>query len=641
MAWVVTPAAPYAMPAPVVITAGWLLPSTHPISEPYCYQLLQTFSADPTPTWVWGQDDWQLTRQLITPYGLLHRGVDPHNAAAQSQLTNRVLIQYRYTGSHLGILRLRPLISDRSFHNLQKQEPDLAFSQLIGNHQVFLQALQGNRTGTPWQLRWSQGNYQPEGVWYWSYLYPEEAKRGLEHLEDLYSPGYLTVLMQPGETLAIEARVGMPAVAQANLSPMAFEQAVLAKQQRLEREFLHLPQVTGKRAEIWERLLRASDQFIAYQSASMSPTFVAGYHWFGDRSRDLLLSLPGFALTTKRFALARRLLDRLGKFCHQGLIPNELPEPGRDVNVRSIDCSLWWIETLGLYLEASQDWDFLEEQYAVVKQIYKAFTAGTAYGVHVDISDGLLTWDDITVPLTWMDTVVDQQAVTLRHGKPIEINALWYSALCWASQWAERLHNDSTLAGNDRLTNQARRYAQQAEEVKASLQKYWNAQAGYLYDRIEPDDRKDASIRPNAVIALSLHHCAFSPDQGKQVLQVACDRLLTPYGLRTLEPTNPAYRGRCRGTPRQRDLSYHQGTVWSYLLGPFIRAWKRAYGSDGKPLPLDLNPLLNHFSEEICFWAISEIFDGNSPHKARGAIAHSSPVAELLRHWHELDLDAL
>jgi 4-alpha-glucanotransferase len=605
--------------------------------DPSGYQLLRFFSADPVPTWTWGQDEqWELIRQIAMPYGL-HRGADLRDSQAQPQVLNRVLVQYRYSGSQLAIFRLRPIIGDRDFHHTQQKEPDLTFSQMVGSHQVFLQALRAGKAGTPWQLRWSQGNYQPEGAWYWNYFYPKEANRGLDYLEDLHSPGYLTVLMQPGDTLVLEARVGLPSANLTNLSLLGFDQTVLARQQRLEREFLHLPHLTGEWSATWERLLKASDQFIVYQTSSTAPSMIAGYHWFGDRSRDTLLCLPGFMLTTKRYALARKFLDRLGRLCCQGLIPNEIPTGENSPVFRSIDCSLWWIETLGLYLEATQDWEFLAEQFSVVKQIYKAFIAGTLHNIRVDAADGLVTWDDASVPLTWMDTMVNGQPVTSRHGKPVEINALWYSALCWASQWADRLSNNPTVLNTDpdRLKNQARRYAQQAKEVKTSLQRYWNPQLGYLYDRIEPDDQLDATIRPNAVLALSLHHSGFSSEQGRQVLQVARDRLLTPYGLRTLDPAHSAYVGHYKGTPQQRDLAYHQGTVWSWLLGPFIRAWNRCHDNK-EPLPIDLNPLLTHFSQQVCFGGISEIFDGDAPHLPGGTIAHASPVAELLRHWQDL-----
>lgn len=608
--------------------------------DPLGYLLLRSFSPDPVPTWVWGKDDWELSRQIAMPYGLLYTGSTLRITTAQSQVVNRVLVQYCYRGTQSAILRLRPLVGDRDFHHLQQQTSDLTFAQMVGANQVFLQAMQGKQVGCPWQLRWSQGRYQPDGIWYWNYHYLEEYQRGLDYLEDLYSPGYLTVLLQPGDTVTLEARVGLPTSVLPDLSAVSFEQAVQAQQKRLEREFLHLPHVSGTHAPIWERLLRASDRFIVYQTTSTNPTVIAGYHWFGDRSRDTLLCLPGFTLTTKRYALARKLLDRLGRFCSYGFIPNEIPPPGGELSLRHIDCSLWWIEMLGLYLEATQDWDFLAEQYPVVKQIYKAFTAGTLHNIRIDAADGLITWDDTTLPLTWMDTMVDGQPVTLRNGKPIEVNALWYSSLCWASQWAIRLSQAPGATDVERLQNQANRYTKQQGEVKVALQKFWNDKLGYLYDRIEPDDYLNATIRPNAIIALSLTHCAFTTAQAQQILQVATERLLTPYGLRTLDPTQPSYHGRCEGTPRQRDLAYHQGTVWSWLLGPFIRAWKRAYALEKTPLPLDLQPLLTHFSQEACFWGISEIFDGDSPHLPRGAINHASPIAELLRHWHDLDCNS-
>ncbi|XGV96906.1 MAG: amylo-alpha-1,6-glucosidase [Leptolyngbya sp. BL-A-14] len=602
--------------------------------DPLGYRLLREFSADPVPTWVWGLgEQWQLSRQLMMPYGLTQEG-QASEPVAFGQPVHRVLVQYRYMGSKPAILRLRPIIGDRDFHHHQQESSTLTFSQLVGSNQVFLQALQAGKTGTPWELSWSHGHYQPEDTWYWNYYYPEEASRGLDYLEDLFSPGYLTVWLQPDETVTLEARVGLPGSDIPELLPTTMEQTIQAEQQRLKREFSHLP-TAPKNQSIWELLLRASDQFIVYQLAQTSPATIAGYHWFSDRSRETLLCLPGFALTTKRFLLARRILDRLGRSTCQGLIPNFLPDNRGAAVYRNIDCALWWIETLGLYLETTQDWEFLVDQYDVVKQIYKAFTAGTLHNIRVDASDGLITWDDATTPLTWMDTLVAGEAVTPRHGKPIEINALWYSALCWASQWATLLADRPDAENTDRLLNQARRYAQQAEQVKGSLQKFWHAQQNYLYDRIEPDDRLDATIRPNAVLALSLHHSAFTVDQSRQILYTARDRLLTSYGLRSLDPADPAYQGTCSGSPRQRDLAYHQGTVWSWLLGPYIRAWSRF--CSGELLPLTLQPLLTHFQKEGCFNAIAEIFDGDAPHIPRGAIASATPIAELLRYWKELE----
>lgn len=603
--------------------------------DPWGYRLLQSFERNPMPTWVWGTEEWQLRRQLVMPEGRngtwrVARGAgggEGDGGGGKSEISQRILIQYHYSGREAAVLRLRPIIGDRDFHHPQKQSSDLTFSQIIGTHQIFLQAFHANKPGTPWQLRWSQGHYQSDGTWYWNYHYPEEAERGLDCSEDLYSPGYLTVLMSPNETVFLEARVGLPQGAVPELE-VDFVAGVTPP---LAHPAADTPSLCSAHAAFQEGLTQGRDRFIVYQTPANQTCILAGYHWFGPTTRDMLLCIPGFLLTAQRFTQARQLLNQLGTFCYQGLLPDSLPNAETSPVYTNIDCALWWIEMLGLYLEATQDWPFLQEQYSVVKRIYKAFTAGTLYTIRIDASDGLITWEDDRVSLTWMNAQIDGRPVTPRQGKPVEINALWYSALCWASQWATQLGANPDLGNGDPLSNQARRYMRQAEQVKFSLNKFWNARQGYLFDRIEPDDRCDRTIRPNAVLALSLQHCAFTAEQAQQILQVARDRLLTPYGLRTLDPTDFAYRGQYAGDSYHRDLAYHQGTVWSWLLGPFARAWQRFL--PGEPLPINWQPLMEHFHHQGCLEAISEIFDGDPPHQPRGAIAHALATAELIRLW--------
>ncbi|MBD2432177.1 MULTISPECIES: amylo-alpha-1,6-glucosidase [Fischerella] len=642
--------------------------------DPTGYELLRNFDTNPVPKWVWGEDDWQLTRQLVMPHfcggdrevGIRGSGEKnftptlreaagastPHHPITPSSC-NRLLIQYRYEGKDEGILRLRLLIADRDFHDQQKATPQLQFSQLLGQGQVCLQGINSGVFGTPWHLRWTRGNYQPDGFWYWNYHLPEETRRGLSDREDLYSPGYLTVTLLPGDVVTLEAKVGFPDLLQSPLTDDTFAEVVEAEQERLSLVFGWEQEEVGGWGEpeigktgggenrrwgekstpssfpIWQQLLKASDQFVVSRFSTAEPTVIAGYHWFNDRGRDTLIALPGLALRTQRFELAKGILQGLGRYCRHGLIPNIFPSLENEPVYNSIDTALWWIETLGLYLEATQDWLFLAEQYSVIQQIYKAFIGGTRYNIQVDSTDGLIGWDARGVALTWMDAVVDGQPVTPRRGKPVEINALWYSALCWASRWAEILSEQETVAEPSRFAKQARRYSQQAQQVKDSLQQFWNSQLGYLYDTIEPDDHRNSQVRPNAVIALSLAHCAFSIQQGRQILQLATKRLLTPYGLRTLDPGDPEYIGKYTGHPQRRDRSYHQGTVWCWLIGPFIRAWKRFYATE--PLPFDWQPLLEHFLAEGCLGSISEIFDGDEPHTPRGAIAQAWSLAEVLR----------
>ncbi|MDZ8093702.1 MAG: amylo-alpha-1,6-glucosidase [Nostoc sp. DedQUE05] len=680
------------------------------------YEQLRCFDINPVPKWTWGQDNWQLTRQFVMPYGLVgnegwglgigdkgtrgqgDKGAGEQGAGEQGQgriiynqcpvpspqspvpspqspvpnpqFCHRILIQYRYEGTETAILRLRLLIAERDFHHQQIASQELQFSQLLGEQQVCLQAINSGRFGIPWHLRWTQGNYQPDAVWYWDYRLSEETKRGLGDKEDLHSPGYLIVTLQPGDTVTLEARVGFPDSVPDVLTVKTFAEAVEAEQERLSqifgwREggrgageqggrgageqggrgakeqgrscskfFPSAPFPLGTSASyaqfpIWQQLLKASDRFIVYRASIAGPTVIAGYHWFNDWGRDTLIALPGLALVPQRFDLAKGVLRTLGHYCRHGLIANAFPDLNGEPIYNSIDAALWWIETLGLYLEATQDWDFLAEQFPVVQQIYKAFVGGTHFNIQVDATDGLVSWDARGVALTWMDVVIGTHPVTPRYGKPVEINALWYSALCWLSQWAERL-SQMEYGSPVRLTKQAQRYANQAQHMKTSLQKFWNPQLGYLYDTIEPDDRRNFQIRPNAVLALSLHHCGFSEQQGCQILDLATTSLLTPYGLRSLDPGDPEYKGKYEGNQQQRDRAYHQGTVWTWLIGPYIRAWQRFYPQQS--LPFDWQPLLDHFFFDACLGSISEIFDGDSPHTPRGAIAQAWSVAEVIRY---------
>lgn len=651
-------------------------------TEPQGYKLLQSFQADPVPTWTWGTDEWQLTRQLLMTHGVLSH----ESGTGSPQFRHQIYIRYQYEGSQPALLNLRPLTGDRHFHHQQHADPELQISQLIEPHRVSLQATRKQWVGTSWQLSWSKGTYYPDDVWYWNYCYPEETRRGLGDREDLHSPGYLNASLQPGESLTLEARVRLtnPKSPFAPPNNHTFDQALQAEQARLtkifapllldgfepagygqvqnqaiataqslgvdgnggERHGLEAQQPEQQQSEplalssafsltSFKKLLYASDQFIAHRTSIAGPTVIAGYHWFSDWGRDTLIALPGLALATKRFELARGVLETFSKYCQGGLIPNTFPDNGAHPSYNSIDAALWWIETLGLYLEATQDWDFLVTQYPTVRRIYKSFATGTSYNIRIDALDGLVTWEAPGFALTWMDAIVEGETATPRQGKAIEINALWYSSLCWAQQWAERL--SQTVTGGDEVPNyenHARHFAQQAEQVKVSLQKFWNARQHYFYDLIDPGDLPNPQLRPNAVIALSLSHCGFATDHAQQALQTARDRLLTPYGLRSLDPADPQYMGRYIGDPRHRDYAYHQGTVWSWLIGPFIRAWTRFYPNE--PLPWNPRPLLKHFEQDVCLGSISEIFDGDVPHAPQGAIAQAWSVAEVVRHWDDI-----
>ncbi len=574
---------------------------------PRGFRYLQSFTIEPVPTWLWQKDDWHLKRQLFMP----------HVALGEPLQQQRVLIKYTYQGNTAATLMLRPLIADRNFHHQQIANFNYNFRQYASEQQVYFH-LVAPFQGTPWLLRWSKGDYQSNNYWYWNYFYPEEQARGLGDREDLYNPGLLIISLNPGDGVVLEARLGGIETLLPALQPEDFSQALEEEQSR--RQQLVATAKLSPRPLIPE-LVRSSDQFIVSRLSTGSPTVIAGYHWFDDWGRDTLIALPGLTLTTGRFDIAKGLLQTMSHYCRDGLIPNTFPEGQNEPIYNSLDASLWWIETLGLYLEATQDWDFLQEQYPIVRKIYKALAGGTKFNIRVDAIDGLLIWNDAHVAITWMDALVEGEPVTPRCGKCIEINALWYSALCWAQRWAKALE----------LPQQVEVYAQTAQRVKQSLQKFWNHHQGYFYDVITPEDQLDSHLRPNAVLALALHHCAFSPEQGRAALQTAHDRLLTPYGLRTLDPADHEYIGSYSGNSYARDRAYHQGTVWVWLLGSFLRAWSRFYPE--QKLDFDWQPLLKHYQQEAGLGSISEIFDGDYPHQPRGTIAQAWSIAEVLREY--------
>lgn len=589
------------------------------VTSPLGFEVLDSFSLDPVPTWTWaGQTatglPWRLTRRILMPHD------DPEERQGPL-LSSCTLIEYRYQGERPANLMLRLLIADRDLHQQQRSEPGLFFRQTIQGQQVLFQSYRLQTPGTPWVLRWSKGRYTADGFWYWKLHYPRETERGLRDQEDLYSPGYLSVRLVPDEALTLEAVA--PVAARATPEAWLLSGELPNFEQMLAREAARLEEIFGD-LPLWQdctgrTLLKASDQFLVYRRSVEGPTMIAGYPWFEDWGRHMLVSLPGLTLSTGRYPLARQLLRTCALYCQDGIVPNFLSVSDGEPSYNSIDASLWWLEALGLYLSQTQDWEFLAEQFATVRQILKGYMLGTRYGIHTDPADQLVSWDAPGEAITWMDAVVDGKAITPRMGKPVEINALWYSALCWATDWATHLDNSSL----------ATQYSRRAEQARASMQRFWNPDSGYLYDRLGFDGTPDATIRPNAILALSLHHCAFEGVQARRVLALARSRLLTPMGLRSLDPQHPAYVGHYRGGPKQRDSIYHQGTVWSWLIGPFARAWQRFYPE--APLPVDLKPLLAHLTQEACLGSISEIFDGDDPHTAQGTVAQAWSVAELLR----------
>ena len=348
---------------------------------------------------------------------------------------------------------------------------------------------------------------------------------------------------------------------------------------------------------------------------------IAGYHWFTDWGRDTMISLEGLTLLTGRTAEAKGILRTFVSAIRDGLLPNLFPEGDSQGLYHTADATLWLFHAVDRYLAATSDRALLHALLPQLVDILERHIAGTQFGIGVDPNDGLLRQGAPGFQLTWMDAKVDDWVVTPRRGKAVEINALWYNALCLLSDWLR-----SAGRGGD-----GARFDTAAEQVRDSFnRRFWHEPAGHLLDVVDGENGDDAACRPNQVIAISLAHPVLARRYWQPVLRVVRDELLTPFGLRTLSPKHSGYQPKYYGDLRSRDAAYHQGTVWPWLLGPFIDAWRRAFPDDTGAAAQFLAAFEPHL-DDGCVGSISEIFDAEPPYVPRGCVAQAWSVAEVLR----------
>jgi predicted glycogen debranching enzyme len=374
-----------------------------------------------------------------------------------------------------------------------------------------------------------------------------------------------------------------------------------------------------------QSLAAASDQYLV--SRSDEKTVIAGYHWFGDWGRDTMIALPGLTLPTGKYEVARSILRTFAKHVDQGMLPNRFPEAGETSEYNTVDAALWFFEAARAYLAYTGDLKFVrDELYPMFAEIISWHARGTRYGIRVDGS-GLLASGELGVQLTWMDAKVGDWVVTPRRGKPVEIQALWYNALCIIEDLASRFGDEAAR----------KRYRHMAAAAQWSFNRlFWNEKLGCLYDVVNGGP-PDPSIRPNQIFAVSLPHSMLPLDRAGSVVEKVKEHLLTPFGLRTLAQTDPQYRRRYTGGPTERDGAYHQGTVWAWLLGPFITAYIKVNGRSEearRQAQAWLSPLEYHLAE-AGLGHVSEIFEGDAPHRPCGCIAQAWSVAEILRVYFE------
>lgn len=513
---------------------------------------------------------------------------------------------------------IRPFAALRDFHTLQKSYASMSCEQSGDEVRI--------RHNVPYScelfLRAEGMRFEQEQQWWFNFSYSREKVRGEEFTEDLWSPGFFKCRLERPATVVLWAGLG-----DGNTRPNLHKCRLASLRRRLHRKHRHLPANTAAGEPTLRTLYAAADQFVVKRQllgGKTADTIVAGYPWFSDWGRDAFVSLPGLLLCTKRFDEAAGVLETFADAADEGLIANRFDDYSRSAHYNSIDASLWYIHAAFEYLYASgRETHFEQRLLRAVLSIVTAYNNGAKFGIRLD-SDGLVSGGTERTQLTWMDAEFEGQAFTPRHGKAVEVNALWYNALCRLAEFYR-----------DTDDERGRRYGAMAALAGESFANvFWNEFGQCLYDCVAPDGTVDASLRPNQIYAVSLPFSPLSEHQQRMVVARCEKDLLTPYGLRTLSSSDSRYRGVYSGGRAERDAAYHQGTVWAHLIGPFVEAYLKVNDYSGRSREEGMEfirPLLEHFSSEGCLGSVSEIFDGDEPHRPRGCIAQAWAVAELLR----------
>ncbi|HEX4498181.1 MAG TPA: amylo-alpha-1,6-glucosidase, partial [Thermoanaerobaculia bacterium] len=456
--------------------------------------------------------------------------------------------------------------------------------------------------------------------------YDVEARRGYESVGDLWSPGFFGIDLEAGEEdeASLIASTETWEVVKALKSREAFS----AEMERRRRLIYNAdPRAHhGTAAE----LVLAADTFVvtpgrsedaarAHASGDEARSIIAGYHWFTDWGRDTMISLEGLTLTTGRQLEAGYILRTFARYVKDGLIPNFFPDGDKEGLYHTADATLWFFHALHRYLEATNDRETLRLLLPKLLDIVDHHLQGTLFGIGIDPRDGLFRQGAEGYQLTWMDAKVGDWVVTPRRGKAVEINALWYNALRLLERWTrEEIGEDA-----------ARPLQEQADLTQRSFNaRFWNPDEGYLYDVLDGESGNDPACRPNQLFAISLDNPVLDPEYWTPVLEIVTQRLLTPLGLRTLAPGHPDYKPMYYGDLRARDAAYHQGTVWAWLIGPFIDSWLKVHPDDFEQAQQFLMGFVAHLGE-ACMGSISEIFDAEAPYTPRGCIAQAWSVAEV------------
>jgi predicted glycogen debranching enzyme len=580
---------------------------------PQGYLNIESFYLDgTTPVWIFAFADGLLEKRIWMQQGenttyiryTYQRGSQPLN------LSLKALVNYR---NHHGKTEGRSPFSINAY-----REKGIEIKAFADAASLYLFATQNSQNNN---FSWSINN-----TWYRNFSLAVEKYRGLDDMEDHLLAAIGNITLQPGDYLTITASTKEVW----DEGKQEYGNEKHQQEQKLISPFYAQNQL--ETAPEWiEQLVLAAGQFIVDRPLTDNPkgkTIIAGYPWFTDWGRDTMIALPGLAIATGRYDIAKTILRTFGKYVDWGMLPNVFPDAGETPEYNTVDATLWYFEAIRAYYEATKDRELLAELFSLLTEIIDCHVQGTRYNIKMD-HDGLLSAGESGVQLTWMDAKVGDWVVTPRIGKPVEVNALWYNALVCMVYFSGILNESD------------RKYQEMANKTRSHFSKFWYEEGGYCYDVIDSPDGNDPSFRPNQIFAVSLPctvgsvkangRSLLQPSQQKMIVDKVGQKLLTSYGLRSLSVEHPAYVGIYGGNQLQRDGSYHQGTTWGWLIGHFVQAHLQVYNNPEVARSF-LLPIADHL-QDACIGSISEIFDGDASFHPRGCFAQAWSVAEVLRGW--------
>ncbi len=554
---------------------------------------LERFENYPIPTWYYRIKDVMLIKTINMVYG-----------------QNTTLVTYKLLTNGKSVsLKIRPHFLFRDFHGNMLENEGIEKNYSLVNNTLLIQPF---ANAPKLHIRWNTGIFKPSEYWDKNIYLPEENERGLPDTEDDFTCGYIEM----------KDFTGIASLTFSDIPIEAFNPLDIRKREEQRLETIENSMQSDDL--LLKKLLLAADQFIVSRESTENKTILAGYPWFSDWGRDTLISLPGLTLVTGRFDDAKSILKTFAASIRHGLIPNCFADKGCEAMYNSVDASLWFFDAAYRFVTYTDDYDFVREYlYDGMFEIIEAFIHGTINNIKMDKKDGLISSGTNDTQLTWMDVKVNGKAVTPRSGKAVEINALWYNALKIYAMFQEKFE------GNSRKTTAL------AQKVKRNfINIFWNEKEKCLYDYIDLDGVPNDDIRPNQIYAVYLPFGMLEANEEKAIVNKVFEELYTSYGLRSLSPKNKDYHGKYEGDRIERDCRYHQGTVWGFLIGPFITSYLKVHNSSMEALlraSIMIEPFAKHLENSGCIGSVSEIFDGDAPYTPKGCFAQAWSVAEILR----------